>query len=722
MADRHVAVSGAMPRLLAWLVLTLLIGWAGWSSLGAQDAVLRLGVLDDERGALANGARLAVDEINRAGGVLGADGTFYRLELVVQGPDANGSLAEALGNLGQASLTAVLGPVTTEQTLDNLAGLVGLGIPVITPAVGDTILASDSSGRVFRGRAAEVLQGRALATYLVEDLELRTVTTVQLDVNSIAALVGFSTAASAFGMNTQTPILYQPGGDLNEIITRALNQRSDVVVIYGPPELALQVTLGLLVEGYTGRIAYHQAQNPAFANGLPLGILAEIITTDTWSAANFDEISTRFVLNYTRAYSSAPNSIAVAGYDSVRLIARALGLPGRLEDNLASLTDVQGVQGVLSPAELTRGETSEHVVVLEFTPFGGVEVMARFAGSDRITGEDQIVAAEPTPAPTATPEGTVITVISNVLNVRTGPGTNYDIIGQLRQGDQRQVIGANQNFTWAVIEFRGQEGWVSTASNLVEVFGNLNEVLLVAAPPTPTPAPPTATPIPDRPDLVIVNVSPSQVLFNTPTVVEVTVQNIGGRAAGPFAVATSFAPNNVYAAQNLGGLAAGGITTFQLTMPPIAQTGNFEAVVIADLNNEVDEGPIGEANNNFIYRYKVDRPSILNVTTLSLGAAIDLDGDGLLDVNFNAAGLGANGTCNGSSYCVGLLSPALNWDTAHYDAVSSLNGINAGTILNASIQPGTTIGVLTASGNRVVLRVDAFTPGLSITFVYRRYV
>jgi hypothetical protein len=61
---------------------------ASFTIVHAQDQpVLRIGILDDEQGPTTSGARLAAQELNDSGGVRGADGSFLRLELVVQPPD-----------------------------------------------------------------------------------------------------------------------------------------------------------------------------------------------------------------------------------------------------------------------------------------------------------------------------------------------------------------------------------------------------------------------------------------------------------------------------------------------------------------------------------------------------------------------------------------------------------------------------------------------------------
>jgi len=86
-------------------------------------------------------------------------------------------------------------------------------------------------------------------------------------------------------------------------------------------------------------------------------------------------------------------------------------------------------------------------------------------------------------------------VTSYGLNVRTGPGVAYPIIGGLSQGDAVEVVGKNAAGTWLQITYNGQESWIAAA--YVDLTGSLAAVPEVAAPPLstaamagrPTPAP-----------------------------------------------------------------------------------------------------------------------------------------------------------------------------------------------------------------------------------------
>lgn len=122
-------------------------------------------------------------------------------------------------------------------------------------------------------------------------------------------------------------------------------------------------------------------------------------------------------------------------------------------------------------------------------------------GSDGDTGTPD--GATPEPTADATPEGepgwVVVEGVDNFLNVRGGPGTEFDVIGSADLGvtlattGNRETVGSSE---WVEVGFDGGTGWVSS-----------NFVATTAAPtPTPisTPTPlPTPTPAPSGDDRIV---------------------------------------------------------------------------------------------------------------------------------------------------------------------------------------------------------------------------
>jgi len=99
----------------------------------------------------------------------------------------------------------------------------------------------------------------------------------------------------------------------------------------------------------------------------------------------------------------------------------------------------------------------------------------------RVTG---IVVVVPTPAAGQPTAGVVCRV-----DILSGPGTAYQRLGVLNEGQAAQVIGRSEDGQWWVIrvaEIQTEQGWVSAKCVAVE---NSEGVPVVPAPPTPTPTP-----------------------------------------------------------------------------------------------------------------------------------------------------------------------------------------------------------------------------------------
>ena len=104
------------------------------------------------------------------------------------------------------------------------------------------------------------------------------------------------------------------------------------------------------------------------------------------------------------------------------------------------------------------------------------------------------------PPPTATPVPPSVVITRPTVNIRRGPGTNYGVLGQGRNGEKFIITGKNPRGDWWQIDFNGQAGWVK--DDIVDKEGQLDTVQVVAsipAAPTPVPRPPTATPVPAQP-------------------------------------------------------------------------------------------------------------------------------------------------------------------------------------------------------------------------------
>ena len=691
-------------------LLIFFFAFISFQIVSAQGPVFRVGVLDDPQSSISTGAQLAAQHINATGGVRGADGTFFQLEIIVQ-PGTN--LEAAINNLNQSNIIAALGPATNAEAIGSLALLQNLNVPVLTPATNDSLLISDTTDRLFRSRAAQILQGQALATYLISDLGINSISIVQLDVESTDSAVGFASAVQSLGVVPQSLLLQS---EITDLVTTIVQSNPQLLAIFGNPAFANELLITLQQVGWQGRIAYDQVNSAVLRDLAPPTLLNGILATSTWPYTAADETSDAFLGDYVRAYGAIPDALAAASYDSVRLLAEAISLPGDLQSNLRSVDNLQGVQGLLRPSALSPGEISNTVAVIQLDARGVPQLVARYAGGVRLA-DDQPIIAQPTA--TATPDGVVVTVTDRQFqNVRSGPSTQYDVLGRLNEGEQARVIGANASNTWVVIDFRGLQGWMSAP--LLEIFGDLNTVPIIQPPPTPTPVA-TATPSPPQEADIIIESAvaiPSPIIAGQSFSVNVTVRNNGLSNAGNFAIAATFPPNDVFTSATIAGLAAGQATTATLT-GILNNTGFYTVVIVADLNNQVPEGP-GESNNTaFNFTYTVDK-IILRQTSANLnsGDTLDLEGNSVLgDVNWNGSGAGAKlDAINGAQ--LGILNN-VTLGSVHWDLINP-GLVNQTTIPRTSMGANVIIGVITADGNRGVIRVNDI-PGDQLQTTFRVY-
>lgn len=702
-------------RITLLVIGIMVLLWSGMAVAQSQP-VFRIGVLDDERGPISNGARLAVQQINAGGGVRGADGTFFRLELVIQPINPDG-LAAAVNNLRQSNIIAALGPRTNSEALNGLPALQSLGVPVFTPATDDTLIRADATDRIFRMQAAQILLEQAMASYLISELGERSIATVQLDIDSTTEVLGFSAAATALGVRPAPTLLLQ--SDVESLVLPLLESDPSVIATFGSPALASTLYNQLRIAGWTGRFVYDQVNDENFRDNIPANLLSGILSKASWSFAALDDTSTAFLLDFVRAFGYTPGAVEAAAYDTVNILVAAISLPGELVSNIIGLDDVPGIQGSLDPAQLGRGEISNNVAVIQLGEFGAPRVVARYAGGLRLPDDVPSVGRPdllPTIAATPTPDGVVITVTGRPFqNVRSGPSTQYDILGQLRENEQARVIGANRDNSWVVIEFRGQNGWLSAP--LLEIFGNLNTVPIIDPPPTPTPGF-TPTPVPPQEaDLIIDSAVaiPSPIIPGQPFNVSLVVRNAGNTAAGQFAIAATFPPNNVYSAVIVPAGLGPGQTTTAVLSGTLTNTGFYTVVIVVDLNNEVPEGPTGEANNNFNFSYAVNKP-LLNqgVRTYGENEVLELEGNGVQgDARWTGTALEALGTARLA------VIPNVTLDTVHWDLINPAI-VNQASVPRTSMNAGTIIGIITADGNRGAIRVDDI-PGNQFTVTYRVY-
>ncbi len=94
------------------------------------------------------------------------------------------------------------------------------------------------------------------------------------------------------------------------------------------------------------------------------------------------------------------------------------------------------------------------------------------------------------------PPGSIFASVKHLLNVRSGPSKDYDIIGTLPAGIRITLLARSENQKWYQIFYppdTQRRAWALGEEGLLELQDQPDNLPVAPAPPTPTPAP---TPVP----------------------------------------------------------------------------------------------------------------------------------------------------------------------------------------------------------------------------------
>ncbi len=148
------------------------------------------------------------------------------------------------------------------------------------------------------------------------------------------------------------------------------------------------------------------------------------------------------------------------------------------------------------------------VTVVQSTPLAGGQLSSPLGATTPVlTGTLVTPSASPTAGGPSGTAGSAPAVTAKVaLNIRSGPGVNYPVIGGLPAGQSAPITGKSSDGLWWRIVFPGStsgQGWVSAQPQL-STGSNADNVSVAAAPPAPTPTPsptftPSPTPVPATP-------------------------------------------------------------------------------------------------------------------------------------------------------------------------------------------------------------------------------
>ncbi|MDR7484372.1 MAG: ABC transporter substrate-binding protein [Armatimonadota bacterium] len=297
-----------------------------------------------------NGAQMAVDEINAAGGVLGRP-----LELVVYDDRLQASEAVAIAHrlIERDRVVAVVagsysGPTRATAPIFQSAGIPTVAAYAVHPDI------TKAGDYVFRNSFLGTIQGKAGAHLAARILNAKTASLLVMDIDFGRALAsGFRTQAAAYGLRVVSEDTYPLGEkEFAPLLTKIKGLNPDVIYATAYFAEAAQIVRQAKALGITSRIIGQEGyDSPKFLELAGPAAEGVIITTNL----NRDDtrpVTKQFLTRYKARFGIDADMVGASSYDAVRIIAAAIEKAGvvsppRIRDQIYRITNFDGVTGII---------------------------------------------------------------------------------------------------------------------------------------------------------------------------------------------------------------------------------------------------------------------------------------------------------------------------------------------------------------------------------------
>jgi branched-chain amino acid transport system substrate-binding protein len=300
---------------------------------------IKIGVCADASAAgqaTKNGAQLAADEINKAGGISGrqievvsADGGGTGVRAIVCGPSSGAASAAAKAQESKVPL------VTTSSTNPKLT------------AAGDY---------VFRVSFLDSFQGEAMAKYAANNIHAKTAAII-----SEAGSQQSGDLASAFdetftklGAQVTQKLTYAPSAqEFGEMLTPLRDSNPEVIYIPGGYAQVGRLAKQARAAGIKATLLGSDGWNDPRLFEAGADALDGSYITGLFSVNDPETAVRKFISDYEARFGGQPDPTAALAYDATKLIADAITRAGstdaaKLRDALAQTAKYKGLTGDIS--------------------------------------------------------------------------------------------------------------------------------------------------------------------------------------------------------------------------------------------------------------------------------------------------------------------------------------------------------------------------------------
>ena len=349
-------VSLASVALLAACGEVSTTGNSGSASGTEIGKTLKIGFNFEETGDVASygtaeqkAAKLAVDEINKAGGVDGK-------QIEVTDKDNKSELSEAstvsTNLVTQAKVNAIIGPATSGGTGAAITNAAKASVPLITPSGTQDDL-TKGQDYLFRTTFIDSFQGKILSKYVTDNLKAKKVVLYYDNSSDYAKGIAKAFQEEYNGEIVATETFASKDTDFQAALTKFKGKDFDALVVPGYYTEAGKIVNQARGIGIDKPIVGGDGFNSEefISQATPAAATNVYYVSGYSTSGDMTAKAKKFLEAYKAKYNEEPSMFSALAYDSVYMVAEASkGAKNSVDikENLAKLKDFEGVTGSIT--------------------------------------------------------------------------------------------------------------------------------------------------------------------------------------------------------------------------------------------------------------------------------------------------------------------------------------------------------------------------------------
>lgn len=317
---------------------------------------LKIGFNFEETGDVASygtaeqkAAKLAVDEINKAGGVDGK-------QIEVTDKDNKSELSEAstvsTNLVTQAKVNAIIGPATSGGTGAAITNAAKASVPLITPSGTQDDL-TKGQDYLFRTTFIDSFQGKILSKYVTDNLKAKKVVLYYDNSSDYAKGIAKAFQEEYKGEIVATETFASKDTDFQAALTKFKGKDFDALVVPGYYTEAGKIVNQARGIGIDKPIVGGDGFNSEefISQATPAAATNVYYVSGYSTSGDMTAKAKKFLEAYKAKYNEEPSMFSALAYDSVYMVAEASkGAKNSVDikENLAKLKDFEGVTGSIT--------------------------------------------------------------------------------------------------------------------------------------------------------------------------------------------------------------------------------------------------------------------------------------------------------------------------------------------------------------------------------------